>query len=71
MEVKKKAPYSNLKAEMARKNVSIKDISELLKIHRNSMHNKLIGESNFTIDEALEIRDAFFPDVEIGYLFKR
>lgn len=71
MEAENKAPYSNLRAEMARNNVSIKDISELLKIHRNSVHKKLIGESSFTVDEALEIRDTFFKDMDIGYLFKR
>lgn len=61
--------FLNLKAEMAKRNVTIKAVSELLEIHRNSVANKLEGESNFFIDEAVKIRDAFFPTMDIEYLF--
>ena len=36
-------PYLNLKAEMAKRNVSIEDISKLLDLHRNSVANKING----------------------------
>lgn len=61
--------YLNLKAEMARKNVTIEEISDLLKIHRNSVSNKLNGKSKFSIDEAFSVQRAFFPDMETQYLF--
>lgn len=62
-------PYGNLKAEMARKNVTIEAVSELLSVHRNSVHNKINGKSRFTVDEAKLVRETFFPTLEIDYLF--
>lgn len=63
--------YSNLKAEMARKGITGESISQFLKIHRNSFYNKISGDSNFSVDEAIKIREKFFPDTGMGYLFKR
>ena len=64
-------PYINLKGEMAKRNITIREVSELLEIHRNSVSNKLDGNSNFSIDEAVKIRDAFFPDMKIESLFDK
>ena len=65
-----KLAYLNLKAEMAKRNISIEDIAQLLKIHRNSVANKINGRSRFTVDEALLIRDTFFPNLSTDYLFQ-
>ena len=54
--------YMNLKGEMAKKNITNESIANLLGIHRNSVYNKINGESKFSIDEALAIRNAFFPN---------
>ena len=62
---------ANLRGEMAKKKVSIEDVSELLGIHRNSVSNKLNGISSFTIDESVKIQERFFPDLELKYLFKK
>ena len=61
--------YMNLKGEMAKKGITNESIANLLKIHRNSVYNKINGESKFSIDEALAIRNAFFPNYEVDTLF--
>lgn len=62
-------PYLNLKEKMASRNVKIEDMALLLGIHRNSVSNKVNGPSSFTIEESFKVRDAFFPDLELDYLF--
>lgn len=62
--------YLNLKGEMAKKNITNESIAQLLGVHRNSIYNKINGESKFSIDEAIAIRSAFFPDYDIDELFK-
>lgn len=64
-----KMAYSNLKAEMARKDITIESMAQMLGIHRNSVANKLNGASSFSIEEAMKIRGIFFPDLEYKYLF--
>ena len=59
----------NLKAEMARYGVSNIDIENLLGCSRRTVTNKLCGETEFTISEALKIRDAFFRPCRVEYLF--
>ena len=64
-------PYLNLKGEMAKRNVSIEDISKLLDLHRNSVANKINGKSSFSIGEAFKVHDAFFKDEDMEYLFSK
>ena len=64
-------PCRNLRAEMARKKVSIEDIAECLQIHINSASNKVNGNTAFSIEESVKIQETFFPDLELKYLFKR
>ena len=63
--------YLNLIGEMAKRKVKNESIAQELGIHRNSVYNKLNGESSFSVDEAIRIRDTFFPDLELEYLFGR
>ena len=62
--------YGNLKAEMGRKDITIEEVSKLLGIHRNSVANKVNGRSRFTVDEAKVVKEAFFPNLSIDYLFE-
>ena len=62
-------PCLNLKGEMAKKDITIEEISKLLGIHRNSVANKLNGDSAFTIDEAFKIQNKYFPTLSLAYLF--
>lgn len=61
--------YRNLRAEMARKNITIEEIAKEIGIHRNSVSNKINGPSSFSIEEAMKIKDKFFPLLEYKYLF--
>lgn len=64
-------PCINLRGEMAKRMVSIENIADLLGIHRNSVANKLKGESSFSIDQSVKIQETYFPDLELKYLFKK
>lgn len=61
--------YPNLKAELARKDITFETISKLLNIHRNSVANKVKGKSSFSIEESIEIQKELFPEMSIDYLF--
>lgn len=63
--------YSNLKGEMAKKGVTNVDIANLLKVHRNTVDNKLSGKSSFSVDEAFRIYEAFFRGEDFAYIFYR
>ena len=63
--------YLFLKGEMAKKNITIEKISELLGIHRNSVSNKVSGDSSFSIEEARKIRDEYFPTFKVEDLFTK
>lgn len=60
----------NLKKEMAGADISIEAVAAALKVHRNTISNKIDGSTKFTIDEAFKIHDLFFPDLGMAYLFK-
>jgi len=61
--------YKNLKAEMARRGVMVKDIAELLNVRRSTASDKINGKFRFYYDEALKIKKEFFPDLDLEYLF--
>jgi plasmid maintenance system antidote protein VapI len=61
--------YGNLKQAMAIKNVTIDSLARLLNIHRNTVSNKLDGDSSFNIEEAILISNIVFPEYRPEYLF--
>jgi hypothetical protein len=61
--------YKNLRAEMAREGVAIKQISEFLGVRFATVSDKLNGRSRFFSDEAIKIKRKFFPNCSIEYLF--
>lgn len=63
--------YLTLKGELAKKNISNETLSKLLKLHRNTVSKKINGSSSFTIEEALAIQSAYFPEMDIRELFKK
>lgn len=63
--------YENLKALMAMKGISIETLAKLLHVHRDTVTNKLNGESEFTYGQAELIHDALFPEYNIRYVFRR
>lgn len=59
----------NLSAEMTRFGVSNADIQKLLDCSDRTVRNKLNGITEFSVSEAVCIRDEFFPGMRIEYLF--
>ena len=47
----------------------MEDVSGLLGIHRNSVSNKINGDTPFTVEEAFKIHDKYFPKLSMDYLF--
>jgi DNA-binding CsgD family transcriptional regulator len=54
---------------MAKRRITNEAIANLLGIHRNSVYNKIRGMGTFSVDEAITIRNNFFPDMKIEELF--
>ena len=64
-------PCLNLRGEMAKRKISIEEMAHTLNLHRNSVANKINGESPFSIDESVKIQETYFPDLELKFLFKK
>lgn len=61
--------HINLKAEITRHKVRVKDIAESIGISERSMRNKLNGVTDFTWRQACKIQKEFFPELSKEYLF--
>ena len=61
--------FPNLRAEMARNNIKAARLAELLEISYDSIINKLNGKTDFTRSEIFKIRDNYFPNLKLEYLF--
>lgn len=59
----------NLSAEMARFGVSNADLQDLLCCASKTISNKLADTTEFSVSEAMKIRDKFFPGMRLEYLF--
>jgi hypothetical protein len=62
--------FPNLRAEMARKNITSREVSKKLDIGVKSMSNKLIGKTEFKRKEMFTIKHEYFPEMPIDYLFE-
>lgn len=60
----------NLRAEMARRGIKPKHLAQLLELRLATIYDKLNGKYSFTFDEALAIKNEFFPDSNIEFLFE-
>ena len=63
--------YINLKIEMLKSGIKTKDIAQHLGLHRNTVEYKINGKGCFNMNEATKIRDKFFENLTIDYLFKK
>ena len=61
--------YRNLEAEMKRSNIKRKDIAEKLNVRYATVTDKVNGKSKFSFDEALFIKNNYFPSLSLEYLF--
>ena len=63
--------FPNLKAEMARKNVTISDLARAIHRTDRSVRGKVSGKGDFSWSEINAIRDQFFHGQSIEYLFSK
>ena len=59
----------NLKKELAEKGISYTVVASLLGVSDKTAWNKVNGECEFTVSEALKVKQNLFPEFEISYLF--
>ena len=64
-----KVRLDNLGAEMKRKKITRHDIATLLGLSYRTIHSRFNGESEWGYSECVKVRDTFFPDMELSYLF--
>lgn len=62
--------FQNLRAEMARNQITIKEMSDYLGISRDTLANKLSMKRQINLDEALCLSRKFFPNLTLNYLFE-
>ncbi|MGL6175355.1 MAG: helix-turn-helix domain-containing protein, partial [Cellulosilyticaceae bacterium] len=61
--------FKNLRAEMGRHSIKAKDIAQALNVREATVSFKMNGKSDFTFNEAKQIKEIFFPSLDIEYLF--
>lgn len=63
--------YPNLKAEMARQDMTLVKMSEITKIPMQRLSTKLSGQRKLTFAEAVQIKAALGIDMPLDELFAR
>lgn len=63
--------YSNVKAELARRNMSVVDLSNKTGIRYQTLVDKINGKYPLTLDEAKTIKSALEVDIPLEDLFER
>lgn len=61
----------NLSAEMARFGITNSDIQAVLSCSGKTVTNKLNDATEFSVSEAIKVRDTLFPGFRIEYLFAK
>lgn len=63
--------YPNLNAEMSRIGIEQKDIAKCINKGADAVSLKINGKRVWLLEEAKKIKNTFFPDLSIEYLFER
>ena len=61
--------YENLRAEIARKNKTLMDLSNEVGMRYQTLSEKIRGNSSFTVKEAISIKNALNVNMSIEELF--
>jgi hypothetical protein len=56
---------------MARKGITMVDIANFLNLRYATVNDKVNGKYRFYYDEALKIKQRFFPNQSLEYLFEK
>ena len=59
----------NLEQIRREKDVSLTDMADLINVKSQTIREKIDGNSDFKFGEALIIRNKFFPEYDMVYLF--
>lgn len=64
--------YLVLFQKMKERKITIDQMAQLLKCHRNSIYNRLYrkGNCDFSIKEAVQIKEKYFPEIDFEELFE-
>lgn len=62
---------ANINAEMVRHRIQKSVVAASLGISLKTFQRKLNGKTEFTFAEVQTVRDTFFPDLSLEYLFER
>lgn len=62
--------YNNVKAELARKNMTMVDLSNKTGIRYQTLADKIRGDSILTVEEARKIKKALGVDMPLEELFE-
>ena len=64
--------YGNLKAEMARRDLTMTDVGQMCGMSLQKISRRFQGKIPFSVDEAVEIRDKMgLEDMRVEILFKK
>jgi|GEM_PF-480341 len=63
--------FYHLNEEMKRRKISMKDLSRTLELPLIQVQEKLTGRRILFLDEAIRIRNTYFPAMDIKYLFAK
>lgn len=63
--------YPNFVGEVAKRGIKKTAIAQTANMCTKTLREKIVGKSEFSIGEATVIRDTFFPDQTLEYLFER
>lgn len=62
--------FSTLRAEMARNEITIKQLASAIGVTRDTMSRKLSGSAPIYLNEAFLINKRFFPNLSLWDLFQ-
>lgn len=65
--------YPNLRGEMVKRKLNNGDLAKLLDVHPTTIGNKFNnrGNSDFSISEAILIKETYFQNLSVEDLFKK
>lgn len=66
-----KIVFVNLRAELGRKQLTIDRIAKELGMNRDTLSRKLRGKTHLTLEDAFALKNRYFDDLSIEYLFSK
>lgn len=63
--------YPNLRAEIARKGMTVSELGQKIGMARTTIYDKYSGRTDFTLAEAVAVRTALNVDIPLDELFAR